>query len=66
MAEDKRYVAVVEFYVYAKTDEEATEKAKAMCKEQDKKNDDRCSLVKLVEQPFATLGSRIVYAALQK
>ena len=61
MITEKRYVAVVEFYVWAKTDEEAIEQVKKQCKEQDDKNDDRCELIKLVEQPFATLDNRLIY-----
>ena len=63
MEQEKRYVAVVEFFVWAKTDEEAIEQVKEQCKEQDDKNDDRCELIKLVEQPFATLGNRPVYGS---
>ena len=61
MITEKRYVAVVGFYVWAKTDEEAIEQVKKQCKEQDDKNDDRCELIKLVEQPFATLDNRLIY-----
>lgn len=61
MEQEKRYVAVIEFYIWAKTDEEAVEQVKKRCKEQGAKNDDMCELMKLVEQPFATLGNRLVY-----
>jgi hypothetical protein len=59
--EEKRYVAVVSYYVWANSDEEAINKVKLQCKAQDLKNDDHCELIELVEQPFATLGNRPVY-----
>lgn len=62
MAKTNRYVAVIELYVWADTDEKAIEQVKALCKEQDDKEDNGCSLVELVEQPFATLGNRPVYS----
>ena len=58
--QQKRYVAVVEFYIWAESDEQATQQVEALCKEQAKKNDDACQLIKLVEQPFGTVGNRVV------
>lgn len=58
---EKRYVAVIDFYVWAESDEEATKKVRDLCKIQDAKNDDKCSLIELAEQPFGTLSSRKVY-----
>ena len=63
METEKRYVAVVEFYVWAKTDQDAIDQVKKQCKEQDDINDDRCELIKLVEQPWATMVSRHVYGS---
>lgn len=60
----KRYVATAEFYVWASSDEEATNQAKALCKQQDAKADNRCELVSLVEQPFGVLGNRPVKLSL--
>lgn len=60
----KRYVATVEFYVWADSDMEATNQAKSLCKEQDAKADNRCELVSLVEQPFGILGNRSVKLSL--
>jgi len=62
----KRYVAVVEFYVYAETDEKAIEQAKDFCKSQDRVNDNKCSLTNLVEQPFGTLTNRQIYISEHK
>lgn len=56
---EKRYVAVVDFYVYAKDDNEAMQKAKGMCDSFD--GDSECSVVKLVEQPFGTTNSRVIF-----
>lgn len=58
----KRYVAVVEFYVWAETDDEAIELAKAVCKKQNDEKDNNCELVNLVEQPVGTFGNRQVYS----
>lgn len=57
---EKRYTAVVEFYIWAKTDEEAVEQAKKQCKEQDYKNDDKCKLIELFESSFSNLGNRLI------
>lgn len=61
MSKEKRYVAVVEFFVNAKDDNEAIEKIKAHCREQDLKRDDKCCPVKIVEQPFGSMGNRPVF-----
>jgi hypothetical protein len=55
---EKRYVVTVEFYIYANSDEEAITKGKEFCKSQDKVNDNKCSLEKLVELPFGSLTNR--------
>jgi hypothetical protein len=58
--EKRRYVAVVELYVWADNDNEAIDIAQALCKEQQRRFDNRCSLTNLVEQPFGTIGNRVV------
>lgn len=59
--QEKRYVAVIEFYIWAKTDEEAIDKVKKECKEHDDIKDNKCELIKIVEQSFGTIGNRPVY-----
>lgn len=58
--EEKRYVATMEFYVWAKNDEEAKQFAANIAKEQDQKYDDRAEITDLVKQPFGTFGNRKV------
>lgn len=53
-----RYVAVIDFYVYADNDQQAEEKAKAICKELRNKDDNHATLQELVEQPFGVFGNR--------
>jgi hypothetical protein len=60
----QRYVAMVEFYVWADTDKEAIEQVQELCREQVDEKDNSCQLIKIVEQPFATLGNRPVYDVL--
>lgn len=55
---ENRYVAVIDFYVYAHSDAEAIEKAKAICRHLDNKEDNNATLQTLVEQPYATFGNR--------
>ena len=58
---EKRYVATVNFYVYAKSDKEALEQMEKFCDKQITKEDNQCSLVNLYEQPFGTTISRNIY-----
>jgi len=60
MAENKRYVVTIEFYMWAKDDETVIAKANEFAKEMDLNTDNRCSVVEIVEQPFATTGNRPV------
>ena len=56
---DKRYVGVVEFYVYAENDEMAKIKAKEISDMiKDNYGDSHSKLTELYEQPFATFGNR--------
>jgi hypothetical protein len=52
MEKINRYVAEIQMYVYAKSKEEASEKINILCKEQDDKEDNGCTVVKLVEVPL--------------
>lgn len=55
---EKRFVAQIDFYVYANSDEEAKQKAEAICKGMRNEQDNHATLNELVEQPFGTLGNR--------
>ncbi len=55
---EKRYVATIEFYVYAKDDNEAIEYVNKFCDEQKTKEDNQCEITNLIEQPFGTIESR--------
>ena len=57
----KRYIASVDYYVYANSDKEAIEMCKLKCKEQDANNDDKCALLSIIEQPFGTFSTKIIY-----
>lgn len=51
----KRFIAVVSYYVYADTQEQAIEDAQRRCDEQRRKEDDRCTLDEFYEMPYAAL-----------
>lgn len=55
----KRYVALVDFYVWANDDNDALNKTKEMCATFG--GDNQCDVIKLVEQPFGSMNSRVVY-----
>lgn len=56
----KRYVVQVEKYVWAENDKEVIDIMEQECAKQDLKFDNRCSVVKIVEQKFGSIGSREV------
>lgn len=56
----KRAVATIEVYVYGETDAELIEAAKEIVKRENDLNDSRASLTVLVEQPFGTIGNRVI------
>lgn len=56
----KRYVALVDFYVWANDDNDAINKTKEMCASFGE-DDNQCDVIKLVEQPFGSMKSRTVY-----
>ena len=61
----KRYVATIDVYIYAESDEQAIELTKNL---DDKiKLDDfsRFNVLELVEQPTGTLGNRPIFSNLQ-
>lgn len=60
MAKEKRYVATIEFYIYAESDIEAKEQMDKICKERKEQFDDQTSIVSLWEQPSGTLSARKV------
>lgn len=61
MAKEKRYVMTVDCYLWANTDEEAIEKAKAIAAQVNNEQDSWPELTELVEQPFGELGNRPVF-----
>ena len=56
----RRYVVRTEFYVWAESDSDAINQAKEITRSQDQEKDDRCDVVKIVEQPFGSLTNREV------
>jgi len=61
---DKRYVASVEFYIWADNDQKALNELQLICALRSLEFDDDCSPLSLAEQPFGELGSRPVNADL--
>lgn len=55
---EKRYVAIMDFYIYSESDEDAIAQATKMAELLSEKDDNRCKIMQLVEQPFGTLTHR--------
>ena len=56
MADKKRYVAVIEFYVYAENSAEATKKANILVDSENIQHDSQCKLTELWESPIGKVG----------
>ena len=56
----KRYVVQVEKYVWAESDVDVISKVRGECHKEDLKNDNHCSIVQILEQPFGQIGNRTV------
>jgi hypothetical protein len=54
---EMRYVATMEFYVWAHSDSEALAQAKAQATEMDMKKDNQAAITGMVKQPHGTLGN---------
>ena len=60
MPPKKRYVAVVEFYVWADSDQQAVAAAKKFCEKQRIKKDNGCDLISMAEQPEGLFKKRVI------
>lgn len=60
MSKFKRYVVTMDFYLYAENDDEAVKEALKIAYEEDKKHDNKCTVVSINEQPTGRLGFREV------
>ena len=54
----KRYVAVIDLYIYAESDEDAKLQANTITKTLDDKEDNHAKVIELGEQPFGTTHFR--------
>jgi len=54
---DIRYVATMDFYVYAASDEDAVAQAKAQASEMDMNLDNSASITSMMKQPSGTIGN---------
>ena len=52
-----RYVATMEYYIWAHSDSEALAQAKAQATEMDIKNDNQAAITGMVKQPHGTMGN---------
>ena len=52
----QRYVAKIDFYVYANSDEEAMAKSKSIADEMEMRTANQAKVVELGKQSFGTLG----------
>lgn len=57
MDKEMRYVATMDFYVWANSDQDAAEQAKSIASELDRKFDNRASITSLVKQEHGTFGN---------
>lgn len=58
---EKRYVAVIDLYVYAENDESAKQKAEEIAMGLDKQTDNKASVIQLVERPFGIGPCRFIF-----
>ena len=56
-----RYVATVEFYVYAENDQAVKNKLNALVDKQRAKHDNNYSILSVVQQDFGEIGNRPVF-----
>ena len=55
-----RYVATMEYYIWAHSDSEALAQAKAQATEMNMKNDYQAAITGMVKQPHGTMGNSSV------
>jgi hypothetical protein len=60
--EKNRYIVTISFYMWENDDETVIEKAQKYVDRIDTKQDNRCELELIVEQPFARLTNREVFS----
>jgi len=58
---EKRYFAIIGYYIWENDDQSALQQAQSFAKEFDKIEDNRCSVLKLVEMPQGSMKSRVVF-----
>lgn len=58
MSNKKRYTATIDFYILAKSDQEAEFIVQAFCQSLRKEKDNQANLLELHETPFGTLAAR--------
>jgi hypothetical protein len=57
LGKETRYVATMEFYVWAQSDSEALAQAKAQATDLEMKHDNQAAITGLVKQPHGTMGN---------
>lgn len=58
-----RYIAVIDLFIYADSDEDALRQAQEFADRENAKNDNNCKVIELFENRFGSLESRKVYPA---
>jgi len=58
---EQRYVVSMDFYIYAKDDNEAIKLAKHIVEKEDEKYDNAASLISVHKQPFGVLDSSLIW-----
>ena len=53
----KRYIVVIDAYVYAEDNKEAIQKAQALAKELDDKHDNKAKVIELHQNDFGSIQS---------
>ena len=56
----KRYIVVIDAYVYAEDNKEAIQKAQALAKELDDKHDNKAKVIELHQNDFGSIQSQLV------
>jgi hypothetical protein len=57
----KRFVLISERYIFAESNDEAIQKAKQICREEDQLFDNGSDVVEILEAPFGSFQTKSIY-----
>lgn len=57
----KRYIATVDFFIYVEENEDPKKVLDRWVEDQNRLNDSQCNILTIHDQPFGTLGAKLIY-----